>query len=240
MEYVRFHPTLFNKLMDSYANEEAALYAGVILRSFFRYGQLVETFLTSGKVFELIGYARHPCIDVASDAIYTLRTAMLEHKEVSGPWLLANYDEFFALYNPLLQCQDYVVERQALTLLAGMLMDRNFQRVMMSYVSHDILPDFEVQTCHLREQQHWQVSSQKLLQHVQLLLCDLRSSVQHILFPRSLGELLEKIQDDQKVLVHIFPKFFSLCLRLRSARATQELTNFICKLLHCIPWTVPG
>lgn len=137
MEYVRFHPTLFSKLMDCYANEEAALFSGVVLRSFFRYGQLVETFLTSGKAFELISYARHPCIDVAADAIYTLRTAMLEHKEVSGPWLLANYDEFFALYNPLLQCQDYVVERQALTLLAGMLMDRNFQRVMMSYVSNE-------------------------------------------------------------------------------------------------------
>lgn len=137
MEYVRFHPTLFNKLMDSYANEEAALFSGAVLRSFFRYGQLVETFLTSGKAFELIGYARHHCIDVAADAIYTLRTAMLEHKEVSGPWLLANYDEFFALYNPLLQCQDYVVGRQALALLAGMLMDRKFQRVMLSYVSNE-------------------------------------------------------------------------------------------------------
>jgi len=137
MEYVRFHPTLFTKLMDSYANEEAALFSGVVLRSFFRYGQLVETFLMSGKAFELIRYARHPCIDVASDAIYTLRMAMLEHKEVSGPWLLANYEEFFALYNPLLQCQDYVVERQALTLLAGMLMDRNFQKSMMAYVSNE-------------------------------------------------------------------------------------------------------
>ncbi|CAJ1404162.1 unnamed protein product [Effrenium voratum] len=137
MEYVRFHPTLFSKLMDSYASDEAALFSGVVLRSFFRYGQLVETFLTSGKVFELIGYARHPSIDVAADAIYTLRTAMLEHKEVSGPWLVANYAEFFTLYNPLLQCEDYVVERQALTLLAGMLMDRSFQKVMMNYVSNE-------------------------------------------------------------------------------------------------------
>ncbi|CAJ1331489.1 unnamed protein product [Effrenium voratum] len=69
MEYVRFHPTLFSKLMDSYASDEAALFSGVVLRSFFRYGQLVETFLTSGKVFELIGYARHPSIDVAADAL---------------------------------------------------------------------------------------------------------------------------------------------------------------------------
>ena len=91
MDYVRFHPSIFSKLMDSYANEEvtraqphfrrerdsaslqAALYSGVVLRSFFRYGQLavssatasvlqcppvllieVESFLTSGKVFDLI------------------------------------------------------------------------------------------------------------------------------------------------------------------------------------------
>eukprot|EP00439_Symbiodinium_sp_Y106_P078223 s721_g17.t1 len=106
MDYVRFHPSIFSKLMDSYANEEAALYSGVVLRSFFRYGQLVESFLTSGKVFDLIRYAKHPSMDVAADAIYTLRTVMLEHKEVSGPWLQANYEEFFVLYTPLLQCQD--------------------------------------------------------------------------------------------------------------------------------------
>ncbi|CAE7545658.1 pmo25 [Symbiodinium natans] len=137
MDYVRFHPTIFAKLMDSYANEEAALYSGVVLRSFFRYGQLVESFLISGKVYDLIGYARHPSMDVAADAIYTLRTVMLEHKEVSGPWLQANYDEFFLLYTPLLECQDYVVERQALTLLAAMLMDRNYQRVMMNFVNNE-------------------------------------------------------------------------------------------------------
>jgi len=137
MDYVRFHPSIFSKLMDSYANEEAALYSGVVLRSFFRYGQLVESFLTSGKVFDLIRYAKHPSMDVAADAIYTLRTVMLEHKEVSGPWLQANYEEFFVLYTPLLQCQDYVVERQALTLLAAMLTDRSYQRVMMSFVNSE-------------------------------------------------------------------------------------------------------
>mmetsp|Transcript_31492 Transcript_31492/g.55789 ORF Transcript_31492/g.55789 Transcript_31492/m.55789 type:complete len:412 (+) Transcript_31492:37-1272(+) len=137
MDYVRFHPTIFAKLMDSYASEEAALYSGAVLRSFFRYGQLVESFLTSGNVFDLIRYARHPSMDVAADSIYTLRTIMLEHKEVSGPWLQTNYDEFFRLYVPLLQCQDYVVERQALTLLAAMLMDRSYQRVMMNFVSSE-------------------------------------------------------------------------------------------------------
>mmetsp|Transcript_69047 Transcript_69047/g.84656 ORF Transcript_69047/g.84656 Transcript_69047/m.84656 type:complete len:285 (-) Transcript_69047:294-1148(-) len=105
---------------------------------------------------------------------------------------------------------------------------------------HYILADFEVQTCHLRKQLHGQISSQKLLQHVQLFLRDLRSSVQQIALPRSLGEFLEKIEDDEKMLVHILPKFFSLGLRLRRARAAQELTNIIRELLHCIPRTVPG
>ena len=67
MEYVRFHPSLFSKLMDSYANEEAALFSGVVLRSFFRYGQLVETFLTSGKAFELIGRGLRGLLTVRAD-----------------------------------------------------------------------------------------------------------------------------------------------------------------------------
>jgi len=135
--YLRYHPSVFHLLVESYSNEEAALHCGVVLRSFLRHTDLVDAFLSSGKVFELVRHARHPCIDIASDAIYTLRMVMLTHAEVSGPWLLANFEEFFALFNPLLECEDYVVERQALTLLTGILMDKHFQRVMIVYVSND-------------------------------------------------------------------------------------------------------
>lgn len=137
LEYIRYHPSVFHLLVESYSDEEAALYCGVVLRSFLRHTDLVIAFLSSGKVFELVRHARHPCVDIASDAIYTLRMVMLTHTEVSGPWLRANFDEFFGLFNPLLQCEDYVVERQAIALLTGILMDKHFQRVMIDYVSND-------------------------------------------------------------------------------------------------------
>eukprot|EP00440_Ansanella_granifera_P014000 gb/GFBE01015215.1/.p1 GENE.gb/GFBE01015215.1/~~gb/GFBE01015215.1/.p1 ORF type:complete len:438 (+),score=109.40 gb/GFBE01015215.1/:1-1314(+) len=135
LEYLRYHPTVFHLLVDSYDSDEAALHCGVVLRSFLRHSELVGAFLGSGKVLELIRFAKHPSMDISSDAIYTLRMVMLEHKEVSGPWLNGHFDEFFAAYNQLLSSEDYVVERQALTLLACMLLDKNFQRVMVTYVS---------------------------------------------------------------------------------------------------------
>eukprot|EP00930_Biecheleria_cincta_P085882 TRINITY_DN75251_c0_g1_i1.p1 TRINITY_DN75251_c0_g1~~TRINITY_DN75251_c0_g1_i1.p1 ORF type:complete len:418 (+),score=80.10 TRINITY_DN75251_c0_g1_i1:220-1473(+) len=135
LQYFRFHPLLFGTLMSGYAQEEIALHCGVVLRSLLRQGELVDLFLSSGQVFGLLGFTRHQSIDIAADAMYSLRTALLDHKEIAGPWLTAHCDEFFALYNPLLQCDDYVVERQAITLLSGILLEPSFRGAMMSYVS---------------------------------------------------------------------------------------------------------
>eukprot|EP00931_Biecheleriopsis_adriatica_P042805 TRINITY_DN2441_c0_g2_i1.p1 TRINITY_DN2441_c0_g2~~TRINITY_DN2441_c0_g2_i1.p1 ORF type:complete len:412 (-),score=81.33 TRINITY_DN2441_c0_g2_i1:299-1429(-) len=135
--YLRCHPSVFHLLAERYSDEEAALHCGVVLRSFLRHADLVDAFLSSGKVFELVRHARNSCINIAFDAIDTLHMVMLTHAKVSGPWLLANFEEFFALFNPLLECEDYFVERQALTLLTGILMDKRFQQVMIVYVSSD-------------------------------------------------------------------------------------------------------
>lgn len=134
LQYFRYHPLLFNTLMTGYLQEEIALHCGVVLRSLLRQGELVDAFLLSGQVFRLLSFTRHQSIDIAADAMYSLRMALLDHKEISGPWLAAHCDEFFSLYNPLLQCDEYVVERQALTLLSGILLEPRFQGAMMSYV----------------------------------------------------------------------------------------------------------
>lgn len=135
LQYFHFHPLLLNTLMSGYAQEEIALHCGVVLRSLLRQPELVDLFLSSGQVFRLLSFTRHPSIDIAADAMYSLRMALLDHKEIAGPWLTAHCDEFFGLYNALLQCDDYVVERQAITLLSGILLEPSFRGAMMSYVS---------------------------------------------------------------------------------------------------------
>lgn len=118
-------------------SEEASLHCGVVLRSCFRHVELVEAFLQSRLIFDLIRFSQHPSIDIAYDAFFSLREALMEHKEVAANWLDANFEEFFALYHTLLESQDYVVERQALTLLGSILLDKRFQKVMLSYVNDE-------------------------------------------------------------------------------------------------------
>jgi calcium binding protein 39 len=51
--------------------------------------------------------------------------------------LLANFDEFFREYEDILCSGSYVVQRQALTLLSELLLERSCMNVMIKYVCSD-------------------------------------------------------------------------------------------------------
>mmetsp|Transcript_112914 Transcript_112914/g.269041 ORF Transcript_112914/g.269041 Transcript_112914/m.269041 type:complete len:267 (-) Transcript_112914:49-849(-) len=103
---------------------------------------------------------------------------------------------------------------------------------------HHILPNFELQARELRQELHRQIGCQELLEHVELVIGHLHPAMECVRL-RILGQLLEQVQDDKKMIVNVLPKLFCLCLRLRRARAGQQL-YFIRQLLHCIPWAVLG
>jgi calcium binding protein 39 len=136
ISYLQQNDRIFPLLVDGYSHDVAAMHCGEVLRSCARHEELVEAFLQNGLLLDLIRHSRHPSIDIASDAFYSLREMLLEHKKVSAPWLNEHFQDFFAQFNGLLQSNDYLAERQALTLLASMLLDRNFKPVMLRYV-HD-------------------------------------------------------------------------------------------------------
>mmetsp|Transcript_40730 Transcript_40730/g.117960 ORF Transcript_40730/g.117960 Transcript_40730/m.117960 type:complete len:416 (-) Transcript_40730:34-1281(-) len=137
VQHLTEQPKIFKLLVDGYANEETALHYGVVLRSWSRHHELVEAFLDSGAVPELLRFAKGGKIDISSDAFYTLREMLLAHKEVSALWLEQNGLDFFASYNQLLVSGEYIAERQAQKLLKEMLLDKQFQKVMIEYVSDD-------------------------------------------------------------------------------------------------------
>jgi len=137
VEYLRDHSRVWQLLVEGYANEEVALHYGVVLRSCARHKELVRAFFESGQVMELLKYAQHRSMDISSDAFYSLRSMLLEHREVSAAWLSSNFDEFFRLYNKLLKSGEYLAERQAQKLLAEILLDRHFRNAMLAYVNND-------------------------------------------------------------------------------------------------------
>jgi len=133
--YLRNHPTFFSVLAKGYCSEELALHSGVVLRSCARHEELVEAFLKSGKMSDLISFAHSTSIEVSSDAFCTLRKMLVEHKSISSRWLETNFKQFFQGFNGLLKSGDYIAERQAQKLLTDLFFDKHFTKVMLNYVS---------------------------------------------------------------------------------------------------------
>lgn len=137
-EYARRHPRFYELLVEGYDKPEIATHCGVMLRSCARHRHLVEVFLGQPQVvIRLLHFTRHESFDISSDAFSSLHDFLLTHKAISAMFLEANFHDFFAQYNGLLQSDDYVTQRQALKLLSEMLLDRTFMRVMLAYIGDD-------------------------------------------------------------------------------------------------------
>eukprot|EP00413_Alexandrium_margalefii_P005629 CAMPEP_0204519090 /NCGR_PEP_ID=MMETSP0661-20131031/4547_1 /ASSEMBLY_ACC=CAM_ASM_000606 /TAXON_ID=109239 /ORGANISM="Alexandrium margalefi, Strain AMGDE01CS-322" /LENGTH=292 /DNA_ID=CAMNT_0051524573 /DNA_START=45 /DNA_END=920 /DNA_ORIENTATION=- len=211
LEYLEKHPRIFHLLIEGYEHEEAALHCGVVLRSCARHTELVKAFLSSGLIFELIRHTRNPSIDIGSDAFYSLREVLLDHKEEAAAWLEEHFQEFFLHYNDLLQSEDYMVERQAIPLLAVILLDRNFKRIMLRYVNDErhlqifmnllIDPSRAIQAEAFHVFKIFVANPQKTPRVQQILHRNKDKLVKHLEGLTALRPDDKKFEDDQKTVV---------------------------------------
>lgn len=137
-EYVTDHPSFFRMLVDGYDRPEIATHCGIMLRSCARHARLVEAFLSQPDVvIRLLSFTSHGSFECSSDAFSTLHDYLLTHKAESCAFLVKNFQDFFKVYNGLLQSDDYVTQRQGLKLLSETLLDRTFMRVMLMYIGNE-------------------------------------------------------------------------------------------------------
>eukprot|EP00448_Togula_jolla_P007839 CAMPEP_0170616504 /NCGR_PEP_ID=MMETSP0224-20130122/25904_1 /TAXON_ID=285029 /ORGANISM="Togula jolla, Strain CCCM 725" /LENGTH=334 /DNA_ID=CAMNT_0010942303 /DNA_START=22 /DNA_END=1026 /DNA_ORIENTATION=+ len=134
-EYIRNHNRILEELLDGCGDPEVFLYCAQMLRSCALYPNLVKLLLDKGATSILMDLVRHENFDISSQAFASLRELLLTHKAVSSSYIEHHFKAFFERYNVLLQVEDYVTQRQALPLLAEMLLDRSFMRVMSSYIA---------------------------------------------------------------------------------------------------------
>mmetsp|Transcript_66918 Transcript_66918/g.145925 ORF Transcript_66918/g.145925 Transcript_66918/m.145925 type:complete len:358 (+) Transcript_66918:58-1131(+) len=134
-EYIRNHNRILEELLDGCGDPEVFLYFAQMLRSCTVYPKLVKLLLDKGATSTLIDLARHDNFDVSSEAFASLRELLLTHKVVSSAYIEDHFKAFFETYNVLLQDEDYVTQRKTLRLLAEMLLDPSFMRVMNAYIA---------------------------------------------------------------------------------------------------------
>lgn len=147
--YLPRHSALLYQVMDGYASTEIALSCGSMLREVIRVPRLHKVLLygpdggLSKPLCDLFEYhVNNPNFEVASDAFETLTAVLMSNKALVFECLnpngdaasLARYGELFAMFNRLLQSENYVLKRQSLKLLSELLLDRDNFAIMMRYI----------------------------------------------------------------------------------------------------------
>lgn len=138
VEYVRSTPEMVQGILNCCAHEKVFFLGAQMVRSATRCSQLTSALLENGCLLKLLSLCFHANFEISNEAFASVRALLLNQQRLAAEHVEANFVEFFTLYNSLLQREkDYVVQRQALRLLAQLLLDRTFQSVMVRYVKEE-------------------------------------------------------------------------------------------------------
>ncbi|KAJ0402064.1 hypothetical protein P43SY_009269 [Pythium insidiosum] len=145
VEYIADRPEIVKWLVEGYKDNATALICGSMLRHCFDHEVLAALFLNEmpAELEVLVRVAKtNANFDIAADAFTSVSKLLLEHKAIASSCLDSSFSRIFSQLNGLLSSPSYVTKRQALQLLAELLLDPiNFQ-VMQRYVaSKDNLKD---------------------------------------------------------------------------------------------------
>lgn len=135
-DYLERNKDLMDILIGGYENPDMALHYGSMLRECIRHQVVAKYVLESEHFKKLFDYIQLPNFDIAADAAATFKELLTRHKSTVAEFLSKNYDWFFEEYNSkLLESSNYITRRQAVKLLADMLLDRSNSVTMTKYVS---------------------------------------------------------------------------------------------------------
>lgn len=126
------------RLVEGYANPDAGLSCGSMLRECIRHDDLARTLLNSELLWLFFdSYVQLPNFDVALDSFNTLRDLLVcsKNKLIASSFLEANYDVVFRKYEVLLLSENYVTRRRSLKLLGELLLERSNFNVMIRYIA---------------------------------------------------------------------------------------------------------
>lgn len=130
VQYLGQKPRLLEMLTSGYDRSETALVCGSILRECLTYDELKKVELNN--ISRMIQVARKQTnFDIAIDAFSNL--SRLLTGAIGTEYLKEHDDEFFLEFNQLIQCENFIIKRQALQLLSRLLLDPENFHMMLRY-----------------------------------------------------------------------------------------------------------
>jgi len=144
VNYLIGHTGCIGTLFSAYAaKSEGVINIGVMLRDSLKCLEIAKYAFQHGLIPQLFDVITVSNFDVSADAFQTMREALSNHKDLGCTWLVENYDSFFNRFLGLLDASSsddsYVLVRQALNLLASLILDRHFMQLMLKCVDDEAL-----------------------------------------------------------------------------------------------------
>ncbi|GAQ78796.1 calcium-binding protein 39 [Klebsormidium nitens] len=133
--YLEQHPLLMDQLIAGYAQPPIALFCGSMLRDCARHAGVTREVLSLPSFFRFFEYAQAPSFEVSCDAFTTFKELLTRHPDVTTPFLVAHYTQFFEQYRGLLTSDNYVTKRQSLKFLGELLLARAHVAVLVRYIA---------------------------------------------------------------------------------------------------------
>lgn len=136
--YIGDKPEIMHWLVEGYKNNDSALTCGAMLRDCFEHQALAVHFLKDMEAdfaFLFQVTMTNSNFDISADAFMNISRLLMEHKNVTVACLDQSFDRIFGLMNGLLTSENYATKRQALQLLAELLLNPVNFVVMQRYIA---------------------------------------------------------------------------------------------------------
>lgn len=137
--YLIRHPSMVALLLDGCGKEAIFAHCSEILRGCCGLPTFAKAFLNVELITKMFELAQNPNFEISSQAFASMGELFLSNTGTAEQFLLKHFDSVFDLFHGLLKPEtDYVVKRQALRLMADILLRPEFRNVMLVYAINDV------------------------------------------------------------------------------------------------------
>lgn len=135
VDYLVARPRVMVALMKGPEVPDSALISGAILRDCIKLEPLATIALQDPLVWKYFEFSSRGTFENMTDAFQTLNDLLTVHKKVASEWLAPNTAHFTQCINKLIASNNYVTKRQSIKLLSVLILSRQNNAFMTSYVN---------------------------------------------------------------------------------------------------------
>ncbi|GME71818.1 unnamed protein product [Ambrosiozyma monospora] len=133
IDYLLQRNQILTMLMKGTANPEISIHTTGMLKEAIKYEQVAHFLLFDNVFWKCFDYCQSDSFEISTDAFSILIDLLTLHKEVSSQFFQEHKLKFIDYINRLITSKSYVTKREAIRLLAQLILSKSNYHLMAAY-----------------------------------------------------------------------------------------------------------